>query len=79
MELGIPAGHLTMTSGSDFYIGETIEGLRNGYGFWVDPDWNEYSGEFRDGVPHGEGTMSFREGKQYSGEFKDGEFIGEKK
>ena len=63
-------GSLTMANG-DKYVGEYMDGKRNGQGTYTYPDGAKYVGEFKDSKRNGQGTYTFANGNKYVGEYMD--------
>ncbi|CAI2360649.1 unnamed protein product [Moneuplotes crassus] len=62
------------------YIGELKEGMKNGYGLWLeskdDPHSNQYRGEFMNDKKCGYGVFKWASGNYYKGNFKNDERDG---
>ena len=60
----------------DYYIGETLQKSRNGYGTYYYKNGNKYEGFWLDNLKHGKGTFFYNTGEMYEGYFvnnkKDG-------
>ena len=60
----------------DYYIGETLQKSRNGYGTYYYKNGNKYEGYWLDNLKHGKGTFFYNTGEMYEGYFvnnkKDG-------
>ncbi|MRH41267.1 hypothetical protein GH741_01100 [Aquibacillus halophilus] len=50
------------------YEGEYKNGLRDGYGKYIDRKGNIYQGEWKDDLPYGEGEMILTNGEKYVGQ-----------
>jgi len=66
----------TLTNG-DVYVGETVNGKRQGEGVYTSKDGKRYTGAWQDDKRHGQGTLTFPNGDKYVGEFVDGLFQGQ--
>ena len=64
-------GSRTSPDGNN-YEGEYIDGVPNGRGTLMIPNYAIYVGEFKDGKPNGQGRITSKDGHSYVGEFKDG-------
>lgn len=76
---GIPwgkQGYVRYSDGSE-YLGEWINGKRNGYGKHVMPNLDEYEGKFVGGLRCGFGRLICTSGENYFGNWKDNHFSGE--
>ena len=76
---GIPwgkQGYVRYSDGSE-YLGEWINGKRNGYGKHVMPNLDEYEGKFVGGLRCGYGRLLCTNGESYFGNWKDNHFSGE--
>ncbi|XP_076819550.1 MORN repeat-containing protein 1-like isoform X3 [Clavelina lepadiformis] len=61
----------------NYYVGETVNQLRNGYGvYFYKNKFFRYEGEWLKGKKHGHGKLLMADGSYYEGEFKDGEIEG---
>lgn len=62
------------------YVGELKEGMKNGYGLWLeskdDPNSNQYRGEFMNDKKCGYGVFRWSSGNYYKGNFKNDERDG---
>ena len=54
------------------YEGYWKNGMKNGYGRYIDNDGDTYEGEWLDDLRHGNGTETSTDGTSYKGEFKYG-------
>src|SRR5260370_34878498 len=54
----------------DLYVGQMIEGRREGQGIYTWSDGRRYVGTFRAGLEEGQGTYSYPNGDQYAGQFQ---------
>ena len=68
---GLFHGFGTITSPDSKYIGEYIDGRRNGKGTLVIFDTYKYVGEFKNNQKEGKGTLTKQDGSTYVGEFKN--------
>ena len=68
---GGPHGLGTITSPDSKYIGEYIDGRRNGKGTQIIFDRYKYVGEFKNDQKEGKGTLTKQDGSTYVGEFKN--------
>lgn len=59
------------------YIGNFINGKREGSGSIVFPDGRKYVGEFKNDMYCGHGIFTFENGEKYIGEFKDNLYNGD--
>jgi MORN repeat len=59
---------LTYANG-DVYVGETVNGKRQGEGVYTYKDGRRYTGAWQDDKRQGQGTMTFPNGDKYVGEF----------
>ncbi len=62
---------LTYANG-DVYVGETVNGKRQGEGVYTYKDGKRYTGAWQDDKRHGQGTLTFPNGDKYVGEFAEG-------
>src|SRR5262244_4432066 len=62
---------LTYTNG-DVYVGETVNGKRQGEGVYTYKDGRRYTGAWQDDKRQGQGTMTFPNGDKYVGAFAEG-------
>ena len=70
---GSANGHATFEYvDGEKYIGEMINGKKNGKGILTSKINGTYEGLFRNGLPNGLGQASFPNGDNYVGDFKDG-------
>lgn len=61
----------------NFYKGEMLHNLRNGFGIYVfENTFFRYEGQWAKGVKHGLGKLIMKDGSFYEGEFRDGEITG---
>jgi hypothetical protein len=58
------------------YLGERLEGKRQGFGILQYPAGAEYMGEFKDDLPSGIGIERYADGTTYEGSFLNGERHG---
>ena len=58
----------------DYYIGETLQKSRNGYGTYYYKNGNKYEGYWLDNLKHGKGTFFY-----YTGEMYEGYYVNNKK
>ena len=65
----------------DKYVGEWMNGMKNGQGTFTWANGDKYVGEYKDDKKHGKGTYTFGkgewEGEKYEGEHKDGKIRGQ--
>ena len=54
------------------YVGDLVNGLREGKGTLINGAIFRYDGEFKNGLFHGEGRYQYRNGIQFVGEFSEG-------
>jgi hypothetical protein len=76
---GIPwgkQGYVRYSDGSE-YLGEWINGKRNGYGKHVMPNLDEYEGKFVGGLRCGFGRLLCTSGDTYIGNWKGDHYSGE--
>ena len=59
------------------FVGEWIEGSKNGHGYKTYSNGDKYVGEFKDNKFYGQGTYTWEGGQKYSGQFKNDEFHGQ--
>lgn len=52
------------------YDGDWKDGLRHGYGEYLDNDGNKYLGYFKDDMRDGKGKETFANGDKYEGDYK---------
>src|SRR5215510_11115975 len=64
---------LTYANG-DVYVGETVNGKRQGEGVYTYKDGKRYTGAWQDDKRQGQGTMTFPNGDKYVGEFAECQF-----
>ena len=60
---------------NETYMGEWLDGRKNGIGAYYFEDGNKYVGEFQNDVFHGNGIYYYSDGNIKSGEWNDGEYI----
>jgi hypothetical protein len=58
------------------YVGNFVNGKRDGKGVMKYPDGAVYDGEWKDGQQHGEGKYTWSNGHIYVGEFRNGNLNG---
>ena len=58
----------------DYYIGETLQKSRNGFGTYYYKNGNKYEGYWLDNLKHGKGTFFY-----YTGEMYEGYYVNNKK
>ena len=58
------------------YIGEMVNGKREGKGTYFFADGDVYEGEWKDGKKEGKGTYYFKDGDIYEGYWKNSDFNG---
>ena len=63
-------GTITLANG-DIYVGEWLDGKRNGQGTYTWPDGGTYVGEHKDDKANGQGTRTYANGTTYVGEWLD--------
>ena len=59
------------------YDGQTLNGVRHGWGTAEWPSGNRYQGTWREGKKHGQGVFEFSNGDRYEGQFKEGKRHGQ--
>ena len=59
----------------EYYIGETLQKSRNGFGTYYYKNGDKYEGYWLDNLKHGKGTFFY----QYTGEMYEGNFVNNKK
>lgn len=59
------------------YIGEWVDGHRQGLGYLKYCDGSVYMGRFESGMPHGVGSLEFPNGDKYRGDFLAGQIYGD--
>ncbi len=69
-------GEFTYPDGGK-YVGEFMDGTRNGKGTYIFVNGEKYVGEYKDGIRNGQGTFTYAEGDEYVGGFKDGKRNGQ--
>ena len=52
------------------YEGETLNGIRHGYGTYIFPSGARYIGSWNNGKKHGIGTFIYPDGSRYEGKSK---------
>ena len=57
---------------SDSYIGEILNGLREGFGIYTSENGDIYEGFWVENLQQGEGILTLIDGIQYKGEWKEG-------
>ncbi|KPA12677.1 hypothetical protein MHK_007119 [Candidatus Magnetomorum sp. HK-1] len=67
---------ITYKDGTE-YIGETSNGIPNGYGKFIWPDGDKYEGHIKDGKSEGNGTYWKKNGIKFQGIFKNGQLNGD--
>nr|XP_018670628.1 MORN repeat-containing protein 1-like isoform X1 [Ciona intestinalis] len=68
---------VTIAEKRNYYVGETNNQLREGYGVYCYANkFFRYEGEWLKGKKHGHGKLLMGDGSYYEGEFKDGEIDG---
>ena len=76
---GIPwgkQGYVKYSDGSE-YLGEWINGKRNGYGKHIMANLDEYEGKFVGGLRCGFGRLMCKNGDVYAGNWKDNKMFGQ--
>jgi len=63
-------GELTWSNGK--YVGDIVNGTRNGYGRMIWSSGDKYVGQWKDGKKNGQGTYYASSGRKYVGQWKDG-------
>jgi len=58
------------------YVGEFLNGLRNGQGIYSFANGEKYVGQYRDDKRKGQGTYTYPDGKKYVGQWVDGNYDG---
>jgi len=58
------------------YMGDWIQGIREGYGVLIEKTQNRYEGEWKADKEHGEGIKIWKGGSRYEGEWADGKKHG---
>ena len=59
------------------YVGEFMNGKKNGQGTFTWADGAKYVGGWMDGKMHGQGTFTKDDGAIFKGLFKNGKYVGE--
>jgi hypothetical protein len=59
------------------YVGEFMNGKKNGQGTFTWADGAKYIGGWMDGKMHGQGTFTKADGAIFKGLFKNGKYVGE--
>jgi|APGre2960657468_1045069.scaffolds.fasta_scaffold600487_1 hypothetical protein len=59
------------------YVGEFMNGKKNGQGTFTWADGAKYVGGWMDGKMHGQGTFTKDDGAIVKGLFKNGKYVGE--
>ena len=59
------------------YVGEFMNGKKNGQGTFTWADGSKYVGGWMDGKMHGQGTFTKDDGAIVKGLFKNGKYVGE--
>ena len=59
------------------YVGEFMNGKKNGQGTFTWADGAKYAGGWMDGKMHGQGTFTKDDGAIVKGLFKNGKYVGE--
>ena len=59
------------------YVGDWVDGKRQGNGTFTTSNGSSYTGQFNDGLEHGSGTYSSASGTRYEGEWRQGKYHGE--
>ena len=59
------------------YVGEFMNGKKNGQGTYTWADGAKYVGGWMDGKMHGQGTFTKDDGAIVKGLFKNGKYVGE--
>lgn len=76
----VPMGFGTMKyANGQIYVGDWVDGDREGQGRWTWPDGGFYDGEWKNGKRHGQGTFTWANGSYYEGGWKDGKYNGQGK
>ena len=60
----------------DKYVGEFINGKKDGQGTYTFADGRKYVGQWKDGKNDGQGTFTHASGDKYVGQFKDSQYSG---
>lgn len=63
----------------DKYIGDYVNGKKNGIGIYIFANGEKYEGEFKDDMFHGNGTYYYLDGTKKEGVFENDELIKETK
>jgi hypothetical protein len=58
------------------YVGEFLNGLRNGQGIYSFANGEKYVGQYRDNKRTGQGTYTWSDGEKYVGQWRDGKQNG---
>mmetsp|Transcript_33550 Transcript_33550/g.58754 ORF Transcript_33550/g.58754 Transcript_33550/m.58754 type:complete len:192 (+) Transcript_33550:230-805(+) len=77
---GKPHGKGTMKyrrSNTHMYIGDWVQGLKEGYGVYVWKDGDKYEGEWKKDLRHGRGSQIWDDGRSYVGEWRYHQVHGE--
>ena len=59
-------------SSGEIYVGQFIDGKKQGLGTLIYFDGTKYSGEIKNGYPHGQGSMLFPDGRVENGTWSFG-------
>ena len=59
------------------YVGQAVNGLREGKGIEYWKDGNRYEGDFRNDAKEGKGIYYFKDGRTEKGNWKKDEYIGQ--
>jgi hypothetical protein len=62
----------TAISHGDTYVGEYVNGLRQGKGTETFANGDKYVGEYKNGMIYGQGTVTYANGNKYVGEYVNG-------
>ena len=58
------------------YIGQVVNGIREGKGIYYWNDGDRYEGDFRNGKKEGKGIYYYNDGDRYEGDFRNGKKEG---
>ena len=73
---GMASGETAPGQANASYVGDLVDGVREGQGTLIWPDGSRYDGDFRAGVRHGQGELRLPSGDTYTGGFQDDQMTG---
>ena len=71
--------HITKVYKNGTYVGDYLNGKREGKGVYEYNNGDRYEGDYKDDLKDGKGVYEFKNGDKYEGEYKEGFFHGKGK